>query len=85
MTKVSYHPKGYTTKLNTLLKYLENDANKKREDAILIDGHNTLITQSELHDRDYWHGIIAPSVLECRELNEHYKSDDSRYAAIKHG
>ena len=85
ITKVPSRPKGYVTKLKTLLSYLENNDNKRREDVMLIDGYDVSITPVELYAREYWHGIIAPSQLECCELTEHYTSDDYRYAAIKHG
>jgi hypothetical protein len=85
IVKVPNSPKSHAPRLSTLLQYLADDTNKKREDALFINGLNASIAENQSHFKEYWHGIIAPSELECRELTEHYKSDDYHYAAIQHG
>ena len=61
ITRVPNISQGRAPRLSTLLQYLENDANKKREDALYIDGFNAVDIESESYYKDYWHGIIAPS------------------------
>jgi len=81
------HKGGKRPPLGRLNAYLAKE--EKREAVLFLDGQGHEIDASEAtknaggYNAEHWHGIIAPSHLECSALIERY--GDPKTAAIEHG